>query len=172
MANKHTIIVIASIAIIAGTIGYSSLGVLSIDDLQFRWSQQGNFDYSLILFGGKMLICNDSDYQSNIKSYSFKVDYDGGDLGTFVASGASVAPHSAITVSGKFVTGDKRVSESMLSFINTELNGRDVSRIDASKMSVVVTKETAIMGFIPVSVSSKYSGEEFLNMMNQSTDCD
>ncbi|WP_268541614.1 hypothetical protein [Candidatus Nitrosotenuis cloacae] len=172
MANKHTLVVIASIAVIAGAIGYSSLGVLSLDDVQSRWFQQGNFDYSLLLFGGKVLVCNNSDFQSHIKSYSFKMDYDGGDLGTFVASGASIAPHTAATMNGKFVTGDKRVSESMLSFINTELNGRDVSRIDAGKMSVVVTKETAIMGFIPVSVSQEYSGEEFLNMMNQKTDCD
>jgi len=172
MADKHTIVVAASIAVIVGVLGYSSLGVLSLDSLQPRWSQQGNFDYSLILFGGKMLLCNDSDYQLNIQSYSFKMDYDGGDLGTFVASGASIAPHAAATVNGKFVTGDKRVSESMLSFINTELNGRDVSRIDTSKMSVTVTKETAIIGFIPVSVSSEYSGEEFFDLMNKNTDCD
>jgi hypothetical protein len=75
--------VIGSIMVIAGTIGYSSLSLVFAKDLQFRWYQVESFDLLSIMFGGKLVVCNDSDYPVNFHQYSFDVIYDEQNLGVF-----------------------------------------------------------------------------------------
>lgn len=172
MANKHTIIVIASIAIIAGSLGYSSLNAFSANDLQFRWHQVGSFDFINILASGNLAVCNSSDMPANFQSYSFSMTYDRNDLGTFVTDGGGVAPHTLGIIHGKLNSDDKRISEMFFSFLDTEFGGTDVTRIDSKKMSVTSTLEARILGVIPYTITHKYSGQDFVDMMNHKTSCD
>lgn len=172
MANRHTLVAAVAIAVIAATIGYSALSAFSVSELQIRWHKEGDFDYLSTLFGGRVTICNDSPYPANLKSYSFRMVYDSDDLGTFTTGGANIAPKSTVTLAGSLDANDKRIAEMMFSFLDTELGGTQVTRIDGAKMSVHATSESVIMGFIPVSVSREYSGYEFVQMMNQKTNCD
>jgi hypothetical protein len=172
VANKHTIIVIASIMVIAGSLGYSSLNLVSAKDLQFRWHQVGSFDFIAILVSGKLAVCNNSEYPASFQKYSFTITYDRTNLGTFTTEGGSLAPHATKMISGKLYSDDKKISQMFFSFLDTELGGTDVTRIDASKMEITSTLDTAIIGIIPYSVTHKYSGQEFVQMMNQKTSCD
>jgi hypothetical protein len=173
VANKHTIIVIASVVVIAATIGYSSLNLVFAKDLQFRWHQQGSFDLLSIMFNGRLVACNDSDYPANFHQYSIKIFFDGQDLGTFETHSAGVMPHSTTTVAGKFEAGDMRVSQMLFSSLDTALNNNAAAaRIDPSKMHVTTTLESKIIGIVPFSLTQQYSGAEFLEMMNQKTSCE
>lgn len=170
--NRHTLVTIAAIVAIAATVGYSSLGALSLNDLQIRWHDQGNFEYLSISFGGRVNICNASEHPANLKSYSFKMFYESSELGTFTTGGANIPPGSQVTLPGKFTTDDRRISEMFFAFFDTEFGGTPVTRIDASKMVVQTTMESSIIGFIPISFSKEYTGYEFTEMMNQKTRCD
>lgn len=173
MANKHTVIVIASLAVIVATLGYSSLNLVYAKDLQFRWHSQGSFDLLSIMFNGKLVVCNDSNYPTNFQKYSIQIFFDEQDVGTFTTRGAGVMPHSATVIPGSFETGDKRVSQMLFSSLNTALNNNAAAaRIDPSKMQVTTTLETKIIGVIPFSITQQYTGAEFLEMMNQKTSCD
>lgn len=172
MANKHTIIVIASIIVIMASLGYSSLNLVSAKDLQFRWNKIGAFDFIAILVRGNLVVCNNSDLPSSFQSYSFSITYDGKDLGTFVTEGGMIAPHTTGIISGKLQSDDKKISETFFSFLDTELGGTDVTRIDATKMAVTSTLDTRIIGIIPHTITHQYSGQEFMDMMNQKTSCD
>ncbi|MEW6044257.1 MAG: hypothetical protein AB1608_08335 [Thermoproteota archaeon] len=173
MANKHTVIVIASIAVIAATVGYSSLNLVFAKDLQFRWHQQDSFDLLSLMFNGRLSVCNDSDYPVNFQKYSIRIFFDEQDLGTFTAQGTGVLPHSTATVLGKFETADKRVAQMLFSSLDTALNNNAAAaRIDPSKMHVTTTLESKIIGVVPFSINQQYSGAEFLEMMNQKTNCD
>ena len=173
MVNRHTIIVIVSIAVIAATLGYSALNLVFANDLQFRWYQEGNFDLLSIMFGGKLAVCNNSDYPTNFQQYSFNITYDSQSLGTFSVQGIDVSPHSSAMLAGKFSTDDKRVSEILFASLDTAFSGSgQAARIDVSKMSVTTTLDTKIIGVIPFSITHEYSGQEFLDMMNQKTSCD
>lgn len=172
MANRHTIIVIASIIVIAGSLGYSSLNLVSAKDLQFRWHQVGSFDFLSILFGGKLTVCNNSEYPANFQRYSFTMIYDGNDLGTFTTDGGGVAPHTSAMVDGNLKTADKKITQMFFSFLDTELGGTDVTRVNADKMQITTTLDTTIVGIAPFSITQQYSGQEFLQMMNQKTSCD
>lgn len=173
MTNRHTIIVIASIIVIVATLGYSSLNLIYVKDLQFRWHQQGSFDLLSIMFNGRLVVCNNSDYPVNFQKYSIQIFFDGQDLGTFMAQGAGVTPHNTATILGNFETSDKRVSQMLFSSLNTALNNNAAAaRIDPSKMQVSTTLETKIIGIIPFSITTQLTGAEFLGMMNQKTSCD
>jgi len=173
VVNKHTLIVIISIIVIAVTLGYSSLNLVFVKDLQFRWHQEGNFDLLSTMFGGKLIVCNDSDYPASFQRYSFNIVYDDQSLGMFSANGIVALPHTSTTIDGKFSTGDKQISQILFASLDTAFSGSEqAARIDISKMSATTTLETKIIGVIPFSITQEYSGQEFLDMMNRKTSCD
>lgn len=172
MANKHTIIVIASVIVIAGSLGYSSLSLLSAKDLQFRWYQADSFDLLSILIGGNLFVCNNSDYPATFSSYAFDVIYEEKSLGVFSTNGAGLVPHTSAMVNGKFTTDDMRVSNILLASLDTALGGGNAARINPDYMQVVVTVETKIIGLVPFSITNQYSGQEFVQLMSKKTGCD
>jgi hypothetical protein len=172
VANKHTIVVAVSIIVIAASLGYSSLNLLSAKDLQFRWYQPDSFDLLSIIFGGKLAVCNNSDYPAAFASYSFDVIYEGQSLGVFTANGAGLAPHTNTMVDGKFATDNKQVANILFASLDTALGGGQAARINPNNMQVITTLETKIIGLVPFSLTHQYSGEEFVKMMSQKTECD
>ncbi|HSA97843.1 MAG TPA: hypothetical protein VLF17_02060 [Candidatus Nitrosotenuis sp.] len=169
MASKHTIIVIISIIVIASSLGYSSLNLVSANGLKFKWATK--FDYSSILYGGRLEACNDSNYSASFAKYEFTIFYDSRPLGKFTSSGAIVPPHSGVAVPGKFAADDRQVAQIFSSLLDADTRGTDVGSVDANKMQVSATLHYAIMGMVPLSTTHEYSGPEFLEMMNQSTGC-
>ncbi len=170
MANRHTIIVILSIAVIVSSLGYSSLNLVSANSLQFKWAAK-SFDFTSIMFGGNVQACNDSDYPANFAKYTFTIFYDSKQLGQFASSGGTIPPHSKVTIPGKFTADDRQVAQIFFSFLDTEIGGTDVSRVDAGKMQVRTVLDYTIIGIIPLSIAHDYSGQEFLDMMNKDTKC-
>jgi len=170
VANRHTVIVAISIAVIASSLGYSSLNLVSASSLQFKWATK-NFDFTSIMFGGNVQACNDSDYPASFTKYTFTIFYDSKQLGKFTSSGGVIPPHSKGTIPGKFAADDRQVAQIFFSFLDTEIGGTDVSRVDASKMQVKTALDYPIIGVVPLSITHEYSGQEFLDMMNQDTKC-
>lgn len=173
LVNKHTAVVIVSIAIIMATIGYSGLNTLLARNLQFRWHQLDNFDLLAVMFNGKFLVCNDSVIPVSFDSYSVKIFFDKQDLGTFTSFGAQISPHKSAIVGGQFETGDKQVAQMLFSSLDTALNNNDAAaRIDPKKMHVTTTIQTKLIGLIPISTTQQYSGYDFVDIMNKKTSCD
>ena len=170
MANKHTVIVIISIAIIISSLGYSSLNIVSANNLQFKWATK-NFDFTSIMYGGNAEACNDSDYPASFAKYTFTIFYDSKQLGKFTSSGGVIPSHSKETIPGKFTADDRQVAQIFFSFLDTEIGGTDISRVDASKMQVKTELDYTVIGIIPLSVTHEYSGHEFLDLMNRDTKC-
>lgn len=171
MANKHTVIVIVSIAIIAGSLGYSSLNVISARSLEFGWPGQ-SFDFLAALTGKTINVCNNSDLPATFSQYSFTMIYDGDDLGTYSTGSGGLNPRSDGIVFGKFESKDNRMSTLFFSFLDTEMGGTDVTRINKDKMTVITKIDTTILGVVPFSITAKYSGQEFLDLINKKPSCD
>ncbi len=170
MANKHTIIVIISIIVIVSSLGYSSLNLVSANNLQFKWATK-NFDFTSVMYGGNVQVCNPSDYPASFAKYEFAIFYDSKQLGKFTSSGTGIPPHSKANTSGKFTADDRQVAQIFFSFLDTEIKGTDVIRVDANKMQVTTTLDYTIIGALPLSITHEYSGQEFLDMMNENTRC-
>lgn len=173
MVNWHTIIVAASIVVIVGTFGYSLLGVFAANNLQFRWHQIESFDLLTMMIGGNLSVCNNSDYPATFRSYTLDLAYDGNPLGKFTTDGAAIAPHTSAMIDGKFSTDDKRVANILLLSLDTAMSGSgQAARINPENMEVSATVETTIIGLVPFPITQQYSGPEFVDMMNQKTNCD
>ncbi|MGQ0606392.1 MAG: hypothetical protein ACT4OD_05525 [Candidatus Nitrosotenuis sp.] len=170
MANKHTIVVILSIIVIAGSLGYSSLNVISAKELEFRWPHQ-SFDFLSVLTGKTIEVCNNSDYPATFSKYSFTMAYDENDLGTYSTGSGGFAAHTDGVVFGKFESKDDRMSSLFFSFLDTELGGTDVTRININKMKVTTQLDTTILGVIPFSITEQYSGQEFSDLINKKSNC-
>ena len=171
MANKHTIIVIISIAVIAGSLGYSSLNVVSAKNLEFGWPGQ-SFDFLAALTGKTINVCNDSDLPATFSQYSFTMFYDEDDLGTYSTGSGGLNPHSDGVIFGKFESKDNRMSTLFFSFLDTEMSGTDVTRINKDKVTVITKLDTTILGVVPFSITEQYSGQEFLDLINKKSSCD
>lgn len=171
MVNKNTIVAMISIAVIAGSLTYSSLGAVSASGLEFRWNKAGSFDLVALLANGNLAVCNDSTLPANFDKYSVSITYDGNNIGTFVADGGVLAPHTIGTIHGNLESADKSVSQYFFYHLDSEMGGMD-ARISPEKMSVQSTIDAKILGIIPYDVSRAYSGEDFFNMMNGKTSCD
>lgn len=170
MANKHTIIVIASIIIIAGSLGYSSLNAISAHGLVFSWPE--TFDFLSVLTGKTVNVCNTSPLPATFSKYSFTIFYDGNDLGTYSTGRGGLEANSGGIVFGKFESADDRMAGLFFSFLDTETGGTDITRISADKIKVVTNLESPILWVIPHVITQEYSGEEFLDLMNQDLACE
>lgn len=173
MVNRHTIIVIVSIIVIAGTVSYSSLSIFTANDLQFRWHRADSFDLFSLMIGGNLLVCNNSDYPTTFRSYTLDLVYGDEELGRFTADGAALSPHTSTMVTGKFSTDDKQVANILLASLDTAISGSEqAARINPENMEVTATLETTIIGLVPFTTTQQYSGPEFVEMMRQKTSCD
>ena len=171
MANKHTIIVIASIIVIAGSLGYSSINAISAHGLEFSWPRQ-SFDFLSVMTDKTVNVCNTSSLPATFSKYSFTIFYDGDDLGTFSTGRGGLEPHKAGVVFGKFESEDDRLAGLFFSFLDTETSGTDVTRINAEKIKVVTQLESQVLWVVPHTITQEYSGEEFLQMINKQPSCD
>ena len=171
MVNKHTIVVTASILVIAGSLGYSSLNMISANSLEFGWPGQ-SFDFLSTLTGKVIEVCNNSDYPATFSKFSFTIIYDENDLGTYSTGSGGFAAHTGGKVFGKFESKDDRMSGLFFSFLDTEFGGTDVTRINTEKIKVTTQVDTAIFGVIPFSITEEYSGQEFLDLINKKLNCD
>jgi hypothetical protein len=170
VTNKHTIIVIASIVVIVGSLGYSSLNIMSTKNLEFSWPGHA-FNFLSVMTDKTVNVCNNSDLPASFSKYSFRIIYDGNDLGTYSTGRGGLGPHTNSIVFGKFESKDDRMSSLFFSFLDTETGGTDVTRIDPNKIKVVTQLDTTILWVIPYSVSQEYSGTDFIQMMNTKSSC-
>lgn len=170
LANKHTIIVIASIVIIAGSVGYSSLNVISAPELQFSWP--GNaFNFLSVMTDKTVNVCNNSDLPASFSKYSFTVVYEGKDLGTYSTGHGGFAPHTGGVVYGKFDSLDDRTSSLFFSFFDTEDGGTDVTRIDTGKIKIRTQLDSTVLWIMPYTITHDYSSSAFLQMINEKPAC-
>ena len=163
--NKHSIIVIVASIVIVGTFTYSLVNALSSENVEFRWNQNGSFDYIVMMHGGNVQLCNTSEFPVSINGINMDLYFDNQKLGTYFVEPVTINPNSMIEVNGISDMKDNS-SPIMLLFMNTEFAGTDIARIDSSKMFVQVNYNTSILGFIPITISNVYSGYEFYQIMN------
>lgn len=79
-------------------------------------------------------------------------------------------PKSSMILQGKFDAEDKKTANIMSLFLDTEIRGADVSRIDVKKLEIVTELKTSFLSIVPYTVSNNYDGSEFFDLMNAKYD--
>jgi len=99
-------------------------------------------------------------------SYEISSVYKDDMLGTFHLGGSQIQPKSSLVLRGDFDSGDKQVAEIMSLFLDTEVQGSDVTKVDAKKLRITTDLKTNFLGVIPYTISKSYGGSEFFDLMN------
>lgn len=161
--NKHTLIVIVASIVIAGTILYSFFGVNGINDIQMRWYQKG-FDYTTMITGGKIELCNPTQTPININHIEMNLLYQNNEFGKITSDGMVLFPSKSgyIEAKNQFSSSDDSLS------MNLDMSSPDsIMKLNSDQIQVIVNYETRFLGFIPYSVTKNYDGIEFEKIMNQ-----
>lgn len=165
MAGRHVLVAVAASAIIAGSAGYAALDTALLEDLQVRWNQRGSFGYMSMLNGGIIEVCNPAFMPLSFHGVSISASYRGQDVGTFVTGGATVPPGSGQELAGRGQAAGA-AGRMFSMYVDTEMTGADMARVDAGQIDAVLSVDTAVFGAIPWSITKTYSGQEFFDMMN------
>lgn len=168
--NRHAVVVIISCVVIASTIGYSIFNLLNAENLQFRLAGKERFNLFSLISGGKLEVCNPSNLPITFNSYEISSIYNGDRLGTYYLGGVQILPKSSVVLQGKFDAEGKKSANIMSLFLDTEIQGADVSRVDAKKLEILTELKTGFFGIIPYTISKNYGGSEFFDLMNNEDD--
>lgn len=162
--DKHTIIVIIAALIIAGTVLYSFMGINGLNDIQLRWYQK-EFSYPNVMTGGKIELCNPTQTLINLNHFETVIFYQDNKIVTIASDAISLFPLKTESITAKSEFGENSASILPM-FLNTDVAENGMN-FDLKQVSVTTSYESKFLGFIPYSVSKKYDGFEFEEIMNQ-----
>jgi hypothetical protein len=169
--NKHTIVTLIAIIVIVVPFAYSGLNIYAAEQLKFRWSEPEKFDYLSMSNDGKMEFCNPLPYNVNFKNFQIITLYDSHNKGVFTVDSLNITPSASIIQNGIFSTDEYNVAKQLFMQMDFEFDGGDIS-IDPSKMFVLVSINTPIIGVIPYSTTTEYTGFNFDKIMkDRDFDC-
>jgi len=169
--NKHTIITLIAIAVIVAPFVYSGLNIYAAEQLKFRWSEPEKFNYFSMSNDGKMEFCNPLPYNVNFKNFQITTLYDSHNRGVFIVDSLSITPSASVIRNGTFSTDEYNVAKQLFMQMDFEFDGGDIS-IDPNKMFVLVNINTPIIGVIPYSTTTEYTGFNFDKIMkDRDFDC-
>ncbi len=168
--NKHSVItIIATIAIIIPFV-YSGMNIYAAEQIKYRWDDPGNFSFFELSNNGNIEFCNAVPYNANFKDFQITMFYDAGNRGTYQVDNLSIEGSQSEIQKGKFTSENFVESQHLFMQMDFQFDGGDI-RIDPRKMFVVVTIETPIIGIIPHTSTTQYTGFDFDKLMNQDFEC-
>ncbi len=162
--DKHLGIVLVASAVIAASIGYSAFNVSTWEQVQIKWNERSSFSFVSFLRGGVIEVCNTSFTPLKFNQLSMVTLYQGEEVARFTTGGATVQPNSMVELAGK--TELREGTDRMVSgFIDVGNSGGKMPSLDEGAITVQTSLEANILGVIPITVTSEYTGPEFLDMI-------
>jgi len=163
--NKHTVITIIAIIVIAIPIVHSGVSILGVKQLEYRWDSPGEFNYFNMLNHGEMEFCNTLPFWMSIQKFEIESFYQSETLGTFTVQPMSISPFSSVVESGVFKSEEMSEAQHIFMTFDFEFNGGNV-RLDPNQFAIVISTDTPILGLIPYTTTTQISGFEFDQLMN------
>jgi hypothetical protein len=163
--NKHSIITIIAIIVIVTPFAYSTLSIVGVQQLEYRWDNPGEFTFFTMLNQGEMEFCNAIPFWITFQKFEISTFYQSEILGSFVVQPLTINPYSSVVQEGIF--SSEEISESQHIFMTFDFmfNGGNI-RLDPNQFIILITADTPILGIIPYSSTTQMSGFEFDKMMN------
>ena len=168
--NKHTMItIIATVTIIVPFV-YSAMNIYAAEQLKYNWNKPEDFAFFDVLNGGNIQLCNTVPYYANFKNLQITIIYDEKSRGEFSINDIGIDGLQSKIMKGKFHSDDFLESQHLFMTMDFQFNGGDM-RVDSSKLFVIVSIDTPIIGIIPYTTTNQYSGIEFDQLMMQDFQC-
>jgi hypothetical protein len=104
-------------------------------------------------------------YWMSFKKFEIVTFFDMKQNGVFIVDPLTINPTSNGIQKGVFSSDEFTSSQYVFMNLDFEFDGGDI-RIDPNKLYVLVNINTPIIGIIPYTTTTQYSGFEFTNLMN------
>ena len=169
--NKYSIITIIAIIVIVIPVLYSIWGIYSVERLQlgtpnseFRFFESSNYE--------KIEMCNPLPFFVSFNGLRIETYYTNDLKGVFEIGPTTINPNTSEVIDIEFTSENFSESQYIFMHMDWEFYGDGPTRLDPSKMEVVTTYETKIIGVIPYQNTITQSGFDFTNMMNTDSKCE
>ena len=163
--NKYSIITIVAIIVIISPFAYSGLSIIGIQQLEYRWSNLGEFSFFAMSNSGNMEFCNTIPFWTSFQKFEIGTFYGTNHLGSFVVEPLTVNPLSSTVQKGVFSSEEIAAAQHNFMTLDFEFDGGDI-RLDPNQFVVVIEVDAPIIGIIPYTVTNQISGFDFDKIMS------
>lgn len=165
--DKHSIIVIIAIIVIAIPFVYSGWNIYAANQIQLHGTNEDRFRFfDMISEGGNVEVCNPSPFFVNFQKLSIVTFFDSYDKGTFSTDPINLSPLSSQIINGTFSSENFSESQYLAMHFDGIFSGSSPERIDPRRLTITTEIETPIIGLIPYTVTKQYSGLYFWETLN------
>ena len=163
--NKHTVITVVAIIAIVIPFAFSGMNIYAAEQIQYRWNDPGKFSFFELMNNGRIELCNTQSYPTNFEIFEITIYYQGENKGTYKIENLEINSSEIKLEKGTFVSDNFIDTQRLFLVMDFQFDGGD-NRVDARHLFVNVSINTKIIGIIPYSIESQYSGFDFDQLMN------
>ena len=169
--NRYTIITAIAIIVIITPILYGVWGIYSVEKLQLRTSNS-EFSYFDMSNYEKIQMCNPMPFFVGFNGLKIDFYYINDIKGVFEIGPTTISPNTSEILDVNFSSENFSEAQYLFMHMDGQFAGEIPFRLDPSKMQVVTTFETRIIGVIPYQNTITQSAFDFTNMMNEESSCE
>ena len=169
--NRYSIITVIAIIVIITPLLYGVWGIFSVEQLQLR-APNSEFRFFELSNYKQMEICNSMPFFVSFNGLKIATYYANDHKGSFEIGPTTVYPNTSKVLDGDFSSEVFSESQYIFMHMDWEFYGDGVVRLDPSKMVVVTSYETKVIGIIPYQTTITQSGFDFTSMMNKDSRCE
>ena len=169
--NRYTIITAIAIIVIITPILYGVWGIYSVEKLQLR-TPNNEFSYFDMSNYEKIQMCNPMPFFVGFNGLKINFYYLNDIKGVFEIGPTTISPNTSEILDVNFSSENFSEAQYLFMHMDGQFAGEIPFRLDPSKMEVVTTFETRIIGVIPYQNTITQSAFDFTNMMNEESSCE
>ena len=169
--NKYSIITTIAIIVIIIPVLYGVWNIYSVEQLQLVTTNT-EFSYFEMSNYEKIQICNPMPFFVSFNGLTIATYYTQDLKGIFELGPTTIDPNTIELLDLNFSSENFAESQYLFMHMDGQFAGELPIRLDPTKMIVVSTFDTKIIGVIPYQSTITQSGFEFTKMMNEKSSCE
>ena len=169
--NRYSIITAIAIIVIITPILYGVWGIYSVEKLQLM-TPNAEFSYFDMSNYEKIKMCNPMPFFVGFNGLKIDFYYINDIKGVFEIGPTTISPNTSEILDVNFSSENFPEAQYLFMHMDGQFAGEIPFRLDPSKMVVVTTFETRIIGVIPYQNTITQSAFDFTNMMNEESSCE
>ena len=169
--NKYSIITTIAIIVIIIPVLYGVWNIYSVEQLQLVTTNT-EFSYFEMSNYEKIQICNPMPFFVSFNGLTIATYYTQDLKGIFELGPTTIDPNTIELLDLNFSSENFAESQYLFMHMDGQFAGELPIRLDPTKMIVVSTFVTKIIGVIPYQSTITQSGFEFTKMMNEKSSCE
>jgi hypothetical protein len=169
--NKYSVITIIALIVIVVPIAYGVWGTYSAGQLQLG-TPNSEFSYFDMSNYETIKVCNSMPFFVSFNGLRIETYYTNDLKGVFEIGPTTIDPNTSKVLDVSFSSDNFAESQYLFMHMDGQFDGEIPIRLDPSKMVVMTTFETKIIGVIPYQNTITQSGFDFTNMMNEDSRCE